>query len=609
MTRPSTPLSSNAAAKVPSYERSVYETFSQIYSTLLNLKNNRSKYINSKQIYEIYDRFLDTLLELKLTRKDEELKGITVSESMTDSLIDDVWQLLSLCFVTCGLTKFAPATYASLSAVHKLLDHLKECQVYTQGDLAPISSRLAEIKQIIDNNELEDEESVEFDDEIIAKEYSEFSSQLKSHKQEENLLLRNKLSKCEKLYNQLQKDFENIPEDLQANYNLLVTMRKTLINYITNNVTVEPSVIEQFKSQIKSITSNRGPDGKFHSTCDETNNFNAVMDGLVDDLNNLVRDLSIQGNNLSALMDLKLSVTDNEENKKISIFIKQLDGLYHQLIELRSTLENLLVTRRWTMRETDLYNYQKLLKSIDEQRLKINKDITTAGIGKSSSLSIAGIALNNNSSSSLATASGATTPTPGLKPASSSTASLYLKKQQILILYLLRRCYSLIYKLLESSEPVSESLAPIHNQLSTVRRCLLELKRVDGVSNLRELFPFQFKLGSLDNLRVDGKFIINGHIPEGQGTLNALLAECFDIIQELKIELEEREEADDNDDEDENGGQQTITQTNDDTEVDVKRSRFHEFNAADYDQDSESAFDDDDYELSEEEEFEGNDYY
>ena len=69
----------------------------------------------------------------------------------------------------------------------------------------------------------------------------------------------------------------------------------------------------------------------------------------------------------------------------------------------------------------------------------------------------------------------------------------------------------------------------------------LELKRVDGLNNLKELYPFQFKLASLDNLRQDGKFIVDGSIPEGQGTLNALLAECFDIVQELKIELEEKE--------------------------------------------------------------------
>ena len=85
-----------------------------------------------------------------------------------------------------------------------------------------------------------------------------------------------------------------------------------------------------------------------------------------------------------------------------------------------------------------------------------------------------------------------------------------------MILFLLRRCYGLVYKLLESSEPVSESLTPIHNQLQTVKRCLLELKRVDGLNNLKELYPFQFKLASLDNLRQDGKFIVDGSIPEGQ---------------------------------------------------------------------------------------------
>lgn len=37
-------------------------------------------------------------------------------------------------------------------------------------------------------------------------------------------------------------------------------------------------------------------------------------------------------------------------------------------------------------------------------------------------------------------------------------------------------------------------------------------------------------------MRVDGKFIVNGDIPEGQGRLNALLAECFDICYELRTE-------------------------------------------------------------------------
>lgn len=44
------------------------------------------------------------------------------------------------------------------------------------------------------------------------------------------------------------------------------------------------------------------------------------------------------------------------------------------------------------------------------------------------------------------------------------------------LLYLLRRCYGLCYRLMASSEPVSEELMPIANvslSLSPVRRLLL----------------------------------------------------------------------------------------------------------------------------------------
>ena len=42
-------------------------------------------------------------------------------------------------------------------------------------------------------------------------------------------------------------------------------------------------------------------------------------------------------------------------------------------------------------------------------------------------------------------------------------------------------------------------------------------------------------------MKVDGKFIINGEIPEGQASVNELLAECFDLAYELRIEAEESE--------------------------------------------------------------------
>lgn len=42
-------------------------------------------------------------------------------------------------------------------------------------------------------------------------------------------------------------------------------------------------------------------------------------------------------------------------------------------------------------------------------------------------------------------------------------------------------------------------------------------------------------------MRVDGKFLIGSDIPEGQGSVNALLAECYEIAYELRIAAEEKD--------------------------------------------------------------------
>jgi hypothetical protein len=37
-------------------------------------------------------------------------------------------------------------------------------------------------------------------------------------------------------------------------------------------------------------------------------------------------------------------------------------------------------------------------------------------------------------------------------------------------------------------------------------------------------------------MRVDGKFMIGNDIPEGQGRVASLLAECFELCQEIRIQ-------------------------------------------------------------------------
>jgi hypothetical protein len=133
----------------------------------------------------------------------------------------------------------------------------------------------------------------------------------------------------------------------------------------------------------------------------------------------------------------------------------------------------------------------------------------------------------------------------------------------------------LIYLLIIASEPVSEALLPIYNQLLTLRRCLVEVKKSGGVSSARELYPYSMKvkpnpllrerlcpgsniispqLNSIDNMKVDGKFMVGSDIPDGQGSVAELLAECFDLLYDLRTdadtEKEEEEKSDEDDDDD-----------------------------------------------------------
>jgi len=57
------------------------------------------------------------------------------------------------------------------------------------------------------------------------------------------------------------------------------------------------------------------------------------------------------------------------------------------------------------------------------------------------------------------------------------------------LLFILRRCYGIIFKLLSSSEPVSEELMPIANKLTTVKRCLNEVLKYRGPFSPRDLYP------------------------------------------------------------------------------------------------------------------------
>ncbi|AJW08166.1 hypothetical protein H788_YJM1248P00020 [Saccharomyces cerevisiae YJM1248] len=535
---------------VPKEEESILNYLLEVRSSLAKLKQNRTQYLNSKDVQTTYQHVLTKVRELDDIRKNSHetpaksaatLIHSTELHNRVDSVLDDVFQLLSLCFLTVGLKNSAPATYASLSTVESLLEHLNESNVFTHHDLSPIKERLEEISKIVEQKN----SSPAYDEDGNDDRLREIDNERKKNKIEEDLLLRAKLKHCKDEYDILEGKLEEIDPSLSTVMEKLFRIRRGLLSLVasakktmsksdintnsllqeqndlqTNNesLTDDKHLVSQeyvheklsvLKNELSELESNRDDSGKFKSleSHQVAEKGQSVLNGLLDDCHDLVNDLSHQKNGGLTLDPY-------------------LQPIYEQLIDIKTTLENLMITRRWTLRETDLFSYQKKLNEIDNKRIN------------------------------------------GKFPTKSQDS-----KGQSILLYLLRRCYAIIYKLLECSEPVSEALQPIHNQLSTVRRCLLELKRMGGVNNERELYPYQMKLASLDNLRTEGIFYdSDGNIPEGQGILNALLAECFDILHELKVEAEERAQnstsSDDSDDDD--NGESGIDSNSNDSEPESK---------------------------------------
>uniref|UniRef100_A0A060T1B6 ARAD1C15378p n=1 Tax=Blastobotrys adeninivorans TaxID=409370 RepID=A0A060T1B6_BLAAD len=459
-------------------EQDVLNHLLEVRTELQALKKDRSKYLKSSDLEKLREELGNDI---------DVIVNLPERSPKLEAVMEDVFQLVSLALLTVGHTRSPASTYASLSTLHRILEHLAESSTITEEDVAPIHSRLEEIRRIVEAEQPEDTGAR--------------PSTVKLFKQ--------KLEKCQNLLNSVEASMAKVSDGLKPILRKVVLLRREIMS-AGSKVGFSARSLKPLQEQLAKFEAMRNSDGLF-----------------VDDKGVPFPDGQAQVNGVMEKCHTLLA----EFTAQHDFVDPSLKPIFTRLVEMKTQLENLLVTHRWTLRETDLYGYQRQLQEIDD--LRVNGVFVSAE------------KLRGPSSEPPSGVNTPTGPPSGGTGTPMSTASSSIPRGQTILLYLLRRCYAIIYKLLESSEPVSEALTPIHNQLNTVRRCLLEVKRMGGVSEVRELYPYQMKLASIDALRVDGKFMVGGSIPEGQGMLNALLAECFDICHELKVELNDRDEDDD----------------------------------------------------------------
>ncbi|RYO92310.1 hypothetical protein DL766_001905 [Monosporascus sp. MC13-8B] len=401
-------------------EKEILDNMINIRDELQLRKLDRSTYVRTQDVMVLYDRTIDQVKRLNEIRH-----GKAAEENRVDRVVDSCFQLLSLFFMTIGRNNEAPAAYALTSTIRRLLDHLTEADLFSAKDLESMSHTLDHLSEIVHN-----------------------ASNNKSAPFLETLLA-NRISRCRASLNNLQQKLEEIAEPLRPTVEKLVSVLRQMAGINTRSK-FNPKEIHKLRGQLDEINAKR-VDGNF---VDENNEVLAGSD------------------KVSELLD-----RNGELPEKWM-------PLYKILVGIRNELDKLSLTQAWSLRETDLYDYQRQLDKIDESRVDGNW-IDDEG----------------------------------------QPAELYAQRT---LLYLIRRSYGYIYHLMISSEPVSEALLPVYNQLQTLKRCLMEVKENGGVSSLN----------SLDDMRVDGKFMVGDDVPEGQAAVTELLAECFDLNYELRLAVE-----------------------------------------------------------------------
>ncbi|TFK39948.1 hypothetical protein BDQ12DRAFT_681509 [Crucibulum laeve] len=441
-------------APVPQEELPILEAVINIRNRLTALKKDRGEYIKASDVNQLYQAVVKQVTKLNGVRDDN-----TTYNNRLDTTLADVFSLLSLFYLTIGKTRDTPATYCQIASMRQILNHMNESAVYNETDLAPFHRRLAELRQIVQQD-----------------------AECGKHPKALVKLLERQLGECDAIVKQLQDSLSVLSVELVPVHQKLVTIRRQLVALAAKEGS-QKAEVKPLLEELRKIDSTR-VDGKFLGPGGIVPTSQAICSSLLEEC-----------------FDIAQEIKAHEDSKNVASSLKP---IYDRLSDLRAELESLVLTHRWSLRETDLWNYSLSLQEIDKMRVD-----------------------------------GKFVDSDGNRPSG-----------QYVLLYLLRRCYGLIYRLLSSSEPVSEELMPIANKLSTIKKCLNEVLKYGGPFNPRDLYPYQLALFQIDSMRKDGRFVgVDGSIPEGQGIIMAHLSECHELVEMLKESMDEGEtEEEDEDD-------------------------------------------------------------
>ncbi|KAH8730165.1 hypothetical protein GQ44DRAFT_700948 [Phaeosphaeriaceae sp. PMI808] len=450
-------------------EQPILDKLQSIRTELELLKRDRSTYVKSQDVLKLYDQVIEQVIVLNEIRETKRLE-----QNKVDYMLDDCFQLISLAYLTVGKNHEPPAVYSYISTLKRLVDHLKEATFYSLKDVEAVAKNLTDCRRYVERGQ------------------GQHSPHLLT-------LLDARIKVCEDIVVELQHHLSQLTPELTPKWDKLVSLLRSLAGCNARSKFPNEEV-DNYSEELKKVQEELKEYGilAYETTGTTEEKLAEMVDKM--QLNATNPEPAPEAKNLLGTLLRRNLLWVTMIKSKQGRIAPAFQDTYDKLLTIRNKLEKLTLTQAWSLRETDLWDFQRQLDRIDEARIDGN-----------------------------------------FFDALGRPAEIY---EQRTLLYLLRKSYALIYQLMLTSEPVSEALLPIYNQLTTLRKCLLEVKKLGGVSSPRELYPYSMKLNSIDNMRVDGKFMIGDEIPDGQGRVTQLLEECFELAYDLRNDAEDDSSAD-----------------------------------------------------------------
>lgn len=319
-------------APIDPYERPILDQLVQIRTRLELLKADKTKYVKSEDVMTIFRDLIARVHALNNLRTNK--RG---EQNRVDTVLDDCFQLISLAFMTIGKNLEAPAIYSAVSTIKRLLDHLREAAFFSGKDLEGIGHQLSEYRQSIQRGK----EAGCYDPHLLT-------------------LLEARLDVCDAVLAELKAILSHLTPDLAPTYEKLVSILRTLSSDNTRSKFPKDEVLD-LQRQLKEIEKELHDKKIFSPDMTLEERYEKMLQEVAENPSpsgqKLVSDLLTRCLLWAEIILARPGYVDDSFR-----------DTYDKLLNIRNQLESRSLLQSWSLRETDLYDFQRRLDRVDESR-------------------------------------------------------------------------------------------------------------------------------------------------------------------------------------------------------------------------------------------------